>query len=511
MAPAPVPRRLLVVDDDPASLLICKTHLKTAGHDIVLASSVQHAREELAKHGIETFAAVLTDYRMPVEDGLVLLNHITAQDPSLAVVIITAEGEKNLVMSSLRQGAQNFIEKPIKKTVLLDAASDAIAATQTERRLRADANAAHTIGSSQRLLLGMATEVHNERLRIRLHPHEIAGGDFVATFQLDPDRFVILISDVSGHDLRAAYHSAYLQGLARGLLQEGSDLSATFGYLNTTLLEDWNGRHQVDLSLAACAICMDHRAGSLTLMNCGMPNPVFSDPDGWVADTNIPGASPLGWFAELPATTTHSLGGGLLNFWSDGLEDLAERLNVSPLALSYRLQQEPSKNRALLANAADDIVVGRLALSADPSESCRIPLVDETYPAGSQARIDSFQGYFEHSLRLAIPGIHEEKLVNSLLCLRESLLNALEHGCGGAPLCTARVRIAYDPADSSLWLCVSDTGPGHNFDSDRHESTSAEQLHDHHRGLIMIKHLSDQIRITDNGKCLLMTIHLSTS
>ena len=58
MAPVPDPRRLLVVDDDPASLLICKTHLKTAGYDIVLASSVQHAREERAKRGIETFSAV---------------------------------------------------------------------------------------------------------------------------------------------------------------------------------------------------------------------------------------------------------------------------------------------------------------------------------------------------------------------------------------------------------------------------------------------------------------------
>lgn len=511
MCSATAKSRVLVVDDDPTALLICKTHLHFAGYEVVLASSVRNARGLLDQWGYDSFVAVFTDFRMPVEDGLVLLRHIVERDPSLSVIMMTAESEKKLVMSSLQQGAHNFIEKPLTKAVILEAARKGAGTTLQQRNLRADAGAARAVGSSQRFLLGRETEVCNDRLGIRFYPHEVAGGDFVATFQLDEHRFVVLVSDMSGHDLNAAYHSVYLQGLARGLLLGGAELPSVFARINRMLLEDWNAHDQITLSLAACAICVDQKAGLVTILNCGLPNPLVSDNGGGVSGDEVPGASPLGWFDDLPSVTRHALGGGLLHFWSDGLDDLSEHYGVSPLSLVCRLQDDPESARALIEPAGDDIVVGRINLAEDSRQSGCIPLFVETYSAGDQVRIDQIQSYVERSLRMALPGMSSDKLIDTILCLREGLLNAFEHGCAGESAAIVRVQISLDRESECLRLRITDNGAGHNFDLEAYEPAAADDLLTEHRGLIMMKNLSSNLRISERGTRLDMDIFLKTS
>jgi FixJ family two-component response regulator/anti-sigma regulatory factor (Ser/Thr protein kinase) len=510
MCSVPTQSRILVVDDDPAALVICKTRLHFAGYEVVLASSVKQAIKQLDQWGTDSFVAVFTDYRMPVEDGLVLLRHVVEVDPSLAVIIMTAEGDKSLVMSSLRQGAHNFIEKPLTKAALVEASRKGCAATLHQRSLRADAGAARAVGSSQRFLLGRETEVRNDHLSIRYYPHEKAGGDFVATFQLDENRFVVLVTDVSGHDLNAAYHSAYLQGLARGLLQGGTELTTVFHSINRMLLEDWNGRERVVLSLAACAICVDQQAGNVTLLNCGLPNPLASDAEGGLSGEGVPGASPLGWFDELPEVTRHPLGEGFLHFWSDGLDDLAEHYGVSTLSIAHRLQDDPDSATALLEPADDDIVVGRINLCSKQSPDGCVPVLSETYSSGDMDRIDTLQAYFERSLRMAMPLMPVDRMVDTLICLREALLNAFAHGCAGDGVGIVRVQMAIDLAASSLHLRITDNGPGHDFDLEAYEPAAADELLTEHRGLIMMKNLSTDLRISERGTRIDMNIPLQT-
>lgn len=508
MLPVPLQSRLLIVDDDPATLLICKTHLHFAGYDVVLAPSAMAARQKVEQWGPDQISAVFTDYRMPAEDGLQLLHYFVEKDPSLAVIMMTAEGDKSLVMSSLRQGAQNFIEKPLTRSLLVEAARKGVAATHHQRSLRADACAARAMGDSQRFLLGRETEVKNSRLNIRYYPHEVAGGDFVATFQLDEDRFVVLVSDVSGHDLNAAYHSAYLQGLARGMLQGGAELPEVFNRINHMLLEEWNGHNRTELSLAICGICLDQRDGCLTMLNCGLPNPVISDADGGVAVHCLPGASPLGWFDEMPEVSRHKLGEGLLHFWSDGLDDLATHHEVSTLSLAFRLHEDPESARELLGPAADDIVIGRINLCSEPDGTVCVPLLADTYSRDQKDRIDQLQKYFERSLRMALPWMREESLVDTLICLREALLNAFQHGCARQDAGIVRVQIGFEPSTARLRLRITDNGHGHDFDIDTYEKVAADELLTAHRGLIMLKHLSSELRISDRGTRLDMDILL---
>ncbi len=63
---------------------------------------------------------VLLDISMPVMDGLEALERIIAFDPSARVVMITALGQKEQVLSCIKAGARDFIIKPFDQERVTD-------------------------------------------------------------------------------------------------------------------------------------------------------------------------------------------------------------------------------------------------------------------------------------------------------------------------------------------------------------------------------------------------------
>lgn len=55
---------------------------------------------------------VVTDVRMPGIDGMKLLNSVVRQKRDIPVVLITAHGEVSLAVQAMKQGAEDFPEKP---------------------------------------------------------------------------------------------------------------------------------------------------------------------------------------------------------------------------------------------------------------------------------------------------------------------------------------------------------------------------------------------------------------
>ena len=55
---------------------------------------------------------MLLDITMPKMDGIVTLQEIMKMDPSAQVAMVTAMGQRTMVMSALKAGARDFIVKP---------------------------------------------------------------------------------------------------------------------------------------------------------------------------------------------------------------------------------------------------------------------------------------------------------------------------------------------------------------------------------------------------------------
>ncbi len=109
--------KILVVDDSVTMRRIIVNNLKTAGYeDVVEAGNGVEAISNMS--GIEL---VLTDWNMPVMDGLTLVKEIrgNTQTAKLPIIMITTEGAREEVLEALKHGVNDYVVKPFTKQVLM--------------------------------------------------------------------------------------------------------------------------------------------------------------------------------------------------------------------------------------------------------------------------------------------------------------------------------------------------------------------------------------------------------
>jgi len=101
---------ILVVDDEADIRELLTLTIRRMGFDSVAANGVVSAKNELAKR---PFDFCLTDMKMPDGTGLDLLNHIQRNFPRTPVAVITAFGNVELAIESMKAGAFDFVSKPV--------------------------------------------------------------------------------------------------------------------------------------------------------------------------------------------------------------------------------------------------------------------------------------------------------------------------------------------------------------------------------------------------------------
>jgi CheY-like chemotaxis protein len=103
---------ILVVDDDALQLETLRRGLKNKGYQVLEALSGEEALRRFARSNMGKIDLVLSDYLMPGMNGIELVKKIRQHYSSLPVILMTAYGEKELVIEALRNRCDSFIEKP---------------------------------------------------------------------------------------------------------------------------------------------------------------------------------------------------------------------------------------------------------------------------------------------------------------------------------------------------------------------------------------------------------------
>jgi DNA-binding NtrC family response regulator len=102
--------RVLIVDDDPAALRLLNVRLQALGCAVTEASSGQEALVEI---GREEPALVLLDYQMPGLDGIDVLRELRRAGTDLPIIVVTAHGSIETAVEAMKEGAYDYITKPI--------------------------------------------------------------------------------------------------------------------------------------------------------------------------------------------------------------------------------------------------------------------------------------------------------------------------------------------------------------------------------------------------------------
>ncbi len=103
-------RRILIVDDEPLTRRSLYEILKFQGYRVSTSSDGEEAFQIIEK---ESPGVVISDLKMPKVDGLSLLKRIKAVKPDTAVILITAYGSIENAVAAMREGAFDYITKPI--------------------------------------------------------------------------------------------------------------------------------------------------------------------------------------------------------------------------------------------------------------------------------------------------------------------------------------------------------------------------------------------------------------
>src|ERR687884_216234 len=110
-----MPDILLVEDKDSLRRVLCLT-LANAGYTVTESADARAATQEIAR---APYRVVLTDLRMPNGSGLDVLRAARAADPFVPVVVMTAYGSIDEAVQAMKEGAHDFLQKPVDSNHLL--------------------------------------------------------------------------------------------------------------------------------------------------------------------------------------------------------------------------------------------------------------------------------------------------------------------------------------------------------------------------------------------------------
>ncbi len=124
--------RVLVIDDEPDVLLLCRVNLRHAGHDV---TETQDGAEGVSLARETEPDVVVLDLMLPRMDGYEVLRALRA-DPTtrdVPVVVLTAKAQRAEHTRSLEHGAAVFLTKPFAPEDLVHRVEDVAAMTTEER------------------------------------------------------------------------------------------------------------------------------------------------------------------------------------------------------------------------------------------------------------------------------------------------------------------------------------------------------------------------------------------
>jgi CheY-like chemotaxis protein/anti-sigma regulatory factor (Ser/Thr protein kinase) len=108
---------VLVVDDEEALRALLLRLLEREGFDPIPACD---GEEAIALFRSRVPVVVVSDIKMPRMDGLRLLTQIRAIDRTAAVILMTGQGNEEILLDALRGGATNFFKKPFAVRELIE-------------------------------------------------------------------------------------------------------------------------------------------------------------------------------------------------------------------------------------------------------------------------------------------------------------------------------------------------------------------------------------------------------
>ena len=104
--------KVLIVDDEPFNVDVLQQELEDLGYELITASDGKEALDKIKSQQPDL---ILLDLMMPVMDGFAVLSEIKADDylRDIPVIIVSAANDSKSIVKGIKQGADDYMTKPI--------------------------------------------------------------------------------------------------------------------------------------------------------------------------------------------------------------------------------------------------------------------------------------------------------------------------------------------------------------------------------------------------------------
>jgi DNA-binding response OmpR family regulator len=128
-----VPERVLIIDDEENIRQMLRLTLETADYEVGEAGDGMEAFAILG--GEPAWNVILLDQRLPIMEGTEVLRRIKVLAPQARVVMMTAFASVELAVQAMKQGATDFLRKPLTPEMVRNAVTAALKNTSESARV----------------------------------------------------------------------------------------------------------------------------------------------------------------------------------------------------------------------------------------------------------------------------------------------------------------------------------------------------------------------------------------
>lgn len=220
----------LVIDDEPDIRSLLTLSLDRMGVDSVAGSDISQAKRLL---DAQRFDVCLTDLRLPDGSGIELVRHIQQNFPDLPVAVITAYGSVETAVEALKEGAFDFISKPIRQNDLRSIVASATRDPEKEMPIEVQPASTTLTGNSDGVVgvRRLVDKVSRSQSPVHIRGETGAGKELVARMIHETSKrrggsFVAINCGAIPQELMESEFFGHVKGSFTGALRDHAGLFA---------------------------------------------------------------------------------------------------------------------------------------------------------------------------------------------------------------------------------------------------------------------------------------------
>ena len=124
--------RILVIDDEARVRVGMRRFFEANGFEVLEAETAAAAEQEFR---VRPPDLVILDYSLPEKTGLELMPLLKQIDEHVPIVMVTGHGTIDIAVQAVKQGADDFIEKPVRMPALLEIVQRVLESSRNRREL----------------------------------------------------------------------------------------------------------------------------------------------------------------------------------------------------------------------------------------------------------------------------------------------------------------------------------------------------------------------------------------